>query len=225
MKSVLFIHRSVGRNLINDGGMYHLASTISPNFALNDYDQNVDLLHDNVSMPRKMGFTFPGRDTRPADYAAIFSESPDPAYQPILDFALGYDVVVIKSCYTSSNITSDDELNAMEQAYQSIAKFFSTRPDKRLVILTSPPLRHFKTSKAAAARARLLATWLATQSFGPNIFVFNFFDLLANPEGSTNPHTLYAKYCRLWPFDSHPNAAASQAIAPLLVEFIAGKLG
>ncbi len=224
MKSVLFIHRSVGRNLIADGKLYQLAATISPTFALSDYDQNVDVLRDSAAMPRKLGFTFPGGDTTPTAYAAIFSDSVNANYQPILDWALGYDVIVIKSCYTSANIQSDEQLRADEQAYLSVAKFFSTRPDKQLIILTTPPLRHFKTSRAAAERARQLATWLATQSFGPNIFVFNLFDLLANPQESTNPHTLYAKYCRLWPFDSHPNAKASQAIAPLLAEFIASKV-
>ncbi len=225
MKSVLFIHRSVGRNLINDGKMYDLTMQISPNFALSDYDQNLDLLRDNISViPRKLGLSFPGGDTKPADYAAIFSNTVDPTYKRILDFALRYDVVVLKSCYPNSNIKNDEQLEAIKNQYLSVIQFFTSRTDKQLILLTTPPLRHLRTNAAAAKRARQLATWLSTQNFGPNIAVFNLFDLLSNPEGVKHPNTLYAKYCRPWPFNSHPNAQAGRAIGTLLVEFIAARL-
>ncbi|HSX30360.1 MAG TPA: hypothetical protein VLE99_00380 [Candidatus Saccharimonadales bacterium] len=207
-----------------DGALYKRAATTSPTFSLNDYDQNLDILHDSTATPRKMEFTFPGGDTTPADYAAIFTGSVVKTYQPIQDFALGYDVVVIKSCYPNANIASDAALEDVKGQYLSIARFFASRLDKQLIILTTPPLRRLRTSRAAAIRARQLATWLATQTLAPNIAVFNFFDLLANPEGAKHANTLYDKYRRTWPFDSHPNAEASRVIAPLLIEFIAGKI-
>jgi len=49
------------------------------------------------------------------------------------------------------------------------------------------------------------------------VFVFDFFDLLADP----NTHTLRAGY-QLSPDnpDSHPNRLANETIGPLFVEFI-----
>jgi len=225
MRSVLFIHQSVGSNLISEGKMYDLSMAITPNFALSDYAQNLDLLHDNISViPRKMGLTFPGKDTTPAAYAAIFTNTPEPEYKRIQDFALRYDMVVLKSCFPNSNIKSDEQLETIKQQYLSIIQFFTARANKRLIILTTPPLRRLRTSAAAARRARQLATWLSTQNFGPNIGVFNLFDLLANPETEKHANTLYSKYSRSWPFDSHPNAKAAQAIAPLLAQFIAARI-
>ena len=222
MKSVLFIHRSVGRNLIKDGGVYDLAARTSPEFMFDDYDQNTDLLtSSSTSMPRQMNFRFPGGDTKPSDYASLFTEGTDLSYQDILVWALGYDVIVIKSCYPNSNITSDLELENIKGYYQAIAKFFAGHPDKKLVIMTTPPLRWLCTKPDAAARARQLSHWLATQQLGPNTSVFNFFDLLANPEHDPHPNVLYRKYNRPWIFDSHPNAEASKVIAPLFVEFLA----
>jgi len=227
MKSVLFIHRSVGRNLLADGGVYRLMAETSRGFLLSDYDQNTDTLRSESEPPRKLGLKFPGGDTKPADYAALFDAEAEGEAKAFQDFVMGYDIIAIKSCYTASNIKSDEELEAIKNQYHVIAEFFVLHPEKLLVVLTTPPLRHFRTTPDAALRARQIATWLATERFAPNvepnIGVFNFFDLLANPDGTTNPHTLYAKYCRLWPFDSHPNAAASRAVAPLFVEFLAAQ--
>lgn len=219
MKSVLFIHRSVGRNLLADGGVYGLVD-VRGAFSLSDYDQNTDTLHPSASMPHKLGLKFPSGDTKPADYAAIFSATTNPAYAPVVDLAMTYDVLVIKSCYPNSQLADDAALQAAKTAYQTIAGFFALHPEKHLVIMTTPPLRHNRTDPAAAARARALATWLATTPHGSNVSVFNFFDLLANPENAKDANTLYGKYCRWWPFDSHPNKVASKAIAPLLVDAI-----
>jgi len=227
VKSVLFIHRSVGRNLIADGGIYRLMAETSRGFLLSDYDQNTGVLHSSTGPSRTPGMKFPGGDTQPADYAALFDAEAEGDAKAFQDFVMTYDVVAIKSCYTASNIKSDEELDAIKNYYHAIAEFFVLHPEKQLVILTTPPLRHFRTTPDAALRARQIATWLATERFAPNvepnIGVFNFFDLLANPQESVNPHTLYAKYCRLWPFDSHPNAAASRTVAPLFVEFLAAQ--
>ena len=156
MKSrVLFIHRSVGHNLLADGKVYDLLHASAPEIELHDYDQNVDILGAGAGAGKKQGFVFPGGNTRPEDYAEIFSSSIDPKYQPILDMAMAYDVIIIKSCYPNSNIKSAEELDRIQGYYQSIAKFFADKhPEKQLVILTSPPLRPWATKPRAAARAR-----------------------------------------------------------------------
>lgn len=219
MKSVIFFHRSVGHNLIRDGNLYELIDKTG-RFTFSDYDQNTDTLsgpHDQS----KPGFIFPGGDTKPESYTVIFPQTTLEQYQPIQELALQHDVIIIKSCYPNSNITSNAELSVIKQHYQTIADFFVAHPHKMLVILTSPPLRPLMTKPDRAVRARSLATWLATTNFGSNVTVFDFFDHLAAPQNNPQPNVLKKRYRRWLPFDSHPNANASQQIAPELVEFLA----
>ncbi|MDB5170955.1 MAG: hypothetical protein JWO35_649 [Candidatus Saccharibacteria bacterium] len=220
MKSVLFIHRSVGHNLIHDGNVYNLIADSGKDFAFSDYDHNVDTLTNNKGEQHKLGFVFPGGNTTPADYAEVFSGDVHDSFKPIQNMALSYDVIAIKSCYPNSNIQSDELLEAIKQYYKSIAQFFVERPDKQLVIITSPPLTPLMTKASAAQRARLLANWLMEADFGENVSVFNFFDLLAAPSGKRHSNRLRKDYRRWLPVNSHPNAKASQSIAPLFVEHL-----
>ena len=70
----------------------------------------------------------------------------------------------------------------------------------------------------AAARARAFTNWLASDRYlagHPNVFTYNFFDLLADP--STN--MLRTDY-RIDEYDAHPNDLANQTIGPLFAHFI-----
>lgn len=215
---LIFIHRSVGENLIDDAGLYRLVHDTGAPYTLSDYNQNTDVLRtENGS--QHMGWKFPGGDTTPADYATLFSEEGVEARDPILQAILGYDIVAIKSCFPNTRTTSDKMLAEHQQAYQQIAQFFSARPDKKLAILTSPPLIPLLTLPPFARRARALATWLNTTNLGPNTFVFDLFNELAIPEGGHQANTLRKNYRRRFPLDSHPNTAAGQTIAPQLVAF------
>ncbi len=219
MTSILFIHRSVGRNLLNDGRVYKLVRK-QGKFSLSDYDQNTDNLTDFDGRQQKLGFVFPGGNTRPADLAAIFNEGMPEQFRPIRDLALSYDVIVAKSCYPNSNIKSDGELETIKAYYQNICDFFATQPEKSLVIMTSPPLTPILTRSDRARRARQLANWLTTNQFADNIHIFDFFDLLTNPETDHQPNVLKKVYRHWLPFDAHPNARASQEIAPQFIEFL-----
>jgi len=88
------------------------------------------------------------------------------------------------------------------------------------ILVTSPPLHPLATNPDEAARARAIADWLKSDAYlkgHPNLFVFDFFDLLADPD--TN--MLAARY-QLDPDDanSHPNQLANETIGPLFVTFI-----
>lgn len=224
MKNVLFIHRSVGHNLIEDGGMYELVSKASPMFSFTDYDHNLGVLTVASGKKQTLNYVFPGGDTKPFDYAQLFSHDVPSEYAPIRDEFLHYDVIVIKSCYPNSNLRSDNELESVKASYASITDFFAQLPSKQLVIMTSPPLVPIRTTKSAATRARALSNWLTHTTFATNISVFNFFDLLATEENKPGANRLKREYRRWLPVDSHPNKRASQEIAPLFVDFIASKL-
>lgn len=218
MKSIIFFHRSVGHNLIQDGKLRGLIRDTGK-FTFSDYDQNIDLLTDMDGKQQKMEFLFPGGNTRPEDLSVIFSDSVPSQHKPIQDEALRYDVIAIKSCYPNSNIGSSEELEKIKQHYKTICEFF-TKYDKELVILTSPPLAPLMTKHDNAVRARELANWLASADFGNNIKVFDFFKLLAASPDSKQPNMLKKEYRRWLPVDSHPNPRASREIAPQFVDFL-----
>lgn len=224
MTSIIFFHRSVGRNLIHVGHLYELLHR-SPGLRLDDYDQNTDVLTQSNDGRHKAGLVFPGGNTRPADFAVIFNEHVAKAYRPIRDFALSYDVIVIKSCFPNTNIRSEQELASIQAQYESICRFFATQRMKRLMILTSPPLRPLLTKSARAARARRLADWLKGTNFAANVSVFDLFDILAAPPDKGHANMLRREYCRWLPFDSHPNSRASKLAAKLFSQYLIDTVG
>ncbi len=212
MVSVLFIHRSVGRNLLRDGQVY---TQVGTSFELHDFDQNTGILSSATTAEKPL-WKIPGNDTTPANYAELFSFEKQQGNDPTLVDILKYDVIVIKSCYPNSNLKSSEDLDAAQKQYQSIVSFFNVQPTKKLAILTSPPLITLKTNAENAVRARTLASWLAENKLAGNVFVFNLFDELADK--STN--MLRREYRRRLPWDAHPNALACKAIAPKFVAFL-----
>ncbi len=217
---LLFIHRSVGENLLRDSNFYALAGN-NPAYELCDFNQNTGMLRNQNGEVRPVNWGFPGGDTTPADYAKLFSARRLAAHDPMLGEILTYDIIAIKSCFPNTRITSDSMLAAHQQAYEQVVQFFHSQPGKKLVILTSPPLIPVLTLPPFARRARTLAQWLNGTDFGKNIYVFDFFGALAVPEGRPQANTLRREYRRLFPFDSHPNAAAARDIAPKLGDFFA----
>ncbi|MFZ1812349.1 MAG: hypothetical protein WAU02_02365 [Candidatus Saccharimonadales bacterium] len=180
-----------------------------------DFNQNTSVLRD-ANGSRTTEYEMPSGNTTPRDFAELFSENYSSSLK---DFVMTHDVIIIKSCYPNSNIKSAEELQTIKNYYRSIAAFFARRPDKQLIIMTSPPLIPLLTTNQNAVRAHELATWLSLEDFGTNTRVFNFFDLLA-ADSNRHANMLRRDYRRLLPFDAHPNKLASQTIAPKLVKFI-----
>lgn len=220
MKRAIFIHRSVGHNLIRDGKLYDLFRKYAPDIELSDYDHNSKLLTVAGGEPRQRTLAFPGNNTGPQNYADFFANDANGANPKLLELIMEHDIIILKSCYPNSNIKSDEELRRIKDCYLTIAQFFASTPGKQLVIMTSPPLVPIMTSADAARRARQLANWLGSTHFADNIEVFNFFDALAAPEGHRGANRLRREYRRWLPVDSHPNARASRDIAPRFVTFV-----
>ena len=131
---------------------------------------------------------------------------------------MGYDVIAFKSCFPVSNIESDEQLADYRSYYLSIRSRMDQYLDKIFIVVTPPPEIPADTDAQAAARARAFANWLASDEYlsgHPNVFTFNFFDLLADP--STN--MLRADY-RADEYDAHPNELANQTIGSLFADFI-----
>jgi hypothetical protein len=84
--------------------------------------------------------------------------------------------------------------------------------------MTPPPSNKFTSNMANAARAKKLIAYLTSPDFvanTKNIYVFDFFNLLADNSGFLKP-----EYSRFIPFDSHPNKLANETVSPILAKYI-----
>ena len=141
-------------------------------------------------------------------------------------------IVMIKSCYPSSQIYSvgSDE-DTLNPGYKSIAnykwhwrhivKVMENHPNNFFVIWTNAPLELYSTNATQAAYSDWFCYWakdtLAQNldpvygAFPPNVYVFDFFHKLADANG------FLPQYYASGPGNSHPNSAATELVAPQLV--------
>lgn len=207
MNKVLFIHRSVGHNLIKQGNLRELLE--AKGIALDDYDNNSGILTQDDANILNNTITIPGNNTNPDNLEKFFSEWPD-----ILN---SYDLIMIKSCYPNSHIRNESQLSQVMGHYSSILKSFNYHK-KRLLILTTPPLRPLLTNRKEAHLSSELADWLVLES-SADIKIFDLHRLLAETDGR-HVGMLKQDFRRLIPFDNHPNRKANRTIALKLAEFI-----
>jgi hypothetical protein len=219
---LIFLHHSVGRSLIKQGNVRKLLTQKGYRFW--DHDYNFLGLTRPDGTRTRTSYGIPagggGGDTDPDGLAVLFAQPvhnpPDNAFSRLMQ----HDVLMFKSCFTSSSIASDEELELQKNAYLEIRDVIDRHPDKVFIFLTAPPLHPQATTPEEATRARALANWLTSDAFlagRSNMFVFDFFDLLADP--TTN--VLRADYQRdTGDTDSHPNATANRTIGPLLARFV-----
>jgi len=220
--SVVFLHHSVGKNLIEQGGMRETLSTAGIDFW--DQGYSVEGLRRPDGAWAGYSYPIPNDNTDPDGLVGIFEQ---PVYAwPINAFSalLQHEVIVFKSCYPVSHISTDQQLETYKAYYLRIRAVMDRHQDKLFIVVSPPPLNPSETDLAAAARARAFAEWLTAPQFSegrPNIVAFDLFGHLAeNDPGAEDYGMLRATY-RLGG-DSHPNQSANQAVGPLLADFIAG---
>lgn len=217
---IIFLHHSVGYNLIEDGNIRGAFQNSGYHFW--DHDYNDPGLRDPSGQSRGYSYSVPDDNTDPDGLANIFSM---PVYDlPLNTFSalLQHEVILIKSCFPNSAIASEEELADDQANYRKIRAAMQAHPDKIFIVLTSPPLIPEETNPEDAARARAMAAWLASADFqagSRNIFVFDFYDLLAGSDPSSPEVNMLRREYRNGS-DSHPNQAGNQAVAPQLVSFV-----
>jgi parallel beta-helix repeat protein len=219
---LVFLHHSVGRGLINEGDVRELLN--QKGYSFWDHDYNFIGLVAPDGTRTRTSYGIPGGqgggDTDPEGLAVLFAQPvhrpPDNAFSRLMQ----HEVLIFKSCFTSNSIASQRELKQQKNAYLDMRDVIATHPDKVFIFLTAPPLHPLATTQDEAARARALANWLTSDAFSashPNLFVFDLFDLLADP--ATN--MLKSDYqCDPNEKDSHPNPSAYETIGPLFVDFV-----
>src|SRR3990167_5321140 len=229
---LLFIHHSTGGNLIKYGKVRDLVREKLQNIEFWDHGYNLYPI-----FPRLLAmFTFhtgltdkngqiTGEDfdivlsnNSPREYADIFSRDPTSF---TLKQILNHDIVMLKNCFPTTKIESDEKLEEHKKYYTQVANSLKKYPDKLFIVFTSPPLRLEVTRPDWAKRARELANWMKSELIegSKNLKVFDFFDLLADKIGE-NANMLRRDYCPWFSRDSHPNTKANREIAPKLAEFM-----
>lgn len=233
--SVLFLHHSCGRNLVRQGAVRELLTRAGVAFWDHDYNREGSALTDPQGQPAGC-YWIPDNNLWADGYAALFAMHGGPADSPFARITANHDVILFKSCYPASDILADDDAkDRADPASKSLANYrrhylairdtVDKMPNRTFVIVTQPPLHPRATTPENATRARAFAEWIGSDEYlgnRPNLFVFDFFDLLADPR----THVLREEYHNSPNRDdSHPNALANAICGPLFADFIANLVG
>ncbi|MBL7062782.1 MAG: CIA30 family protein [Anaerolineae bacterium] len=212
---VIFLHHSCGENLIEQGNVREGLTALGYEFYDHGYnDEGLRLADGSYT---GTNFDVPGDNTDPDGFAAIFAQ---PLHDPpdnTFSYLMQYDIIAFKSCFPVSNIGSDGQLAEYQSYYRSIRDRAGQYPDKVFIIVTQPPQVPFNSDPTEAARARAFANWLQSDEYlagHPNVFVFDFFGLLAGDDDFLRPEYRADEY------DAHPNEQANRTIGPLFVAFV-----
>jgi hypothetical protein len=220
--NVLFVHHSTGSALIAEGDVRPLFTELGYQFW--DHGYNYEGLVRPDGTPTRHSYDLPGNqgqgNTDVGGLAALFAQPVTDPPTNAFSRLLQHEVIAFKSCFPNSAIQSEAKQEQFRAWYLDMRDVMDQHPDRIFIVVTSPPLHPLATNAEEARRARAIADWLGSDAYldgHPNVFTFDFFDLLADP--STN--TLRAEY-QLDPDqdDSHPNALANRTIGPLFVAFV-----
>jgi len=213
---VIFLHHSVGASLIEEGGVRERLTDLGYEFYDHGYNDDGLVLADGTWTGSN--FDVPDDNTDPDGFADIFAQPlhdpPDNTFSHLMQ----YDIIAFKSCYPVSDIQSDEQLDEYKSYYLSIRNRMDQYPDRIFVVVTPPPQVPAYTDAETAARARAFADWLGSDEYlsgHPNVFTFDFFDLLADPSANM----LRVDY-QADEDDAHPNELANRTIGPLFADFI-----
>lgn len=217
--NVIFLHHSTGGNLIEQGGVREAFAAAGYDFWDHGYNDQ-GLIQPN-GMTAGYSYNIPDDNTDPDGLADIFSQrlysKPLNAFSGLMQ----HEVIIFKSCFPVSNITSDAQLEQYKVYYLQMRDVMNQHPDRIFIIVTPPPLNPAATDAEVAARARAFAEWLNSEFLvgHSNVFTFDFFGLLAEGDANSPEYNmLRAEYRE--EMDSHPNEVANQTLGPLFAEFI-----
>ncbi len=143
------------------------------------------------------------------------------------------DIIMFKSCYPNSDITSDGAnignpveavktLSNYRATFDSLQTLFAQHPEKKFLYITAPPLVPSATNPENAARAREFNNWVKTEFVNQyrqqtgldNFYVFDFFDFLADSDN------VLKQDFRRSENDSHPNRKGNLSATKTFMQFL-----
>jgi hypothetical protein len=213
MTTALFIHHSVGRQIIGEGGLRQKLYTGSPALELWDHDYNELGLSDGAGSPLGTSFPVPGDNTDPDGLLTILKGIE--ANESWAERATTCDVLILKSCFPNNKISSDAAATSLKGIYQEMRDMAVALP-QAVLLVSSPPLVFEATRPDQAARAADIATWLGSHWTGPRLGYANIFETLTYRSGPARG-TLRLRYRVKRPRDSHLAVAGAEAAARTIV--------
>ncbi len=222
-KRVFFLHHSTGRNLVEEGDAREYLDERNivegTDIVLWDHDYNYIGLSDFDGDQLGYNYAIPNDNTDPIGLHELWTTA-NSARDSLLS---RNDVIAFKSCFPASDIYSEARLDQYKIWYLEMRDFFDTQPGKIFLVMSPPPLHRLATDVDTADRARRFADWLMSDEYlagHPNMFGFDFFNLLAHPnDGSVARNMLRYEYERSHSSsDSHPNVLANQTAAPHFID-------
>lgn len=218
--NVVFLHHSVGENLITQTNLRQQLNDAGLDFW--DHDYNYYGLNDLNGNPTGYNYWIPDDNTDPDGLAKLFSQKVYGLPLNGISGLMQHEVIVFKSCFTGNLLYDDAQVETVKGYYETVHAFIRQHPEKLFILLTTPPLNSAEADPAMAARDRRMAEWLLSDDFKrglPNLYVFDLYGLLAeNDPASPDYGTLRADYRE--GSDNHPNQRANQDVAPLLGNYI-----
>jgi hypothetical protein len=206
--NVIFLHHSTGHNLITEGNVRPLLTELGYQFWDHGFN-HVGLVRPDGT-PAQAQYRIPGSlgrgNTDVDGLAELFSQPVTDPPSNAFSRLLQHEVLIFKSCFPNSAIKSETMREQFQAWYLEMRDAVDQHPNRVFILVTTPPLHPLATNPDEAARARAIADWLKSDAYlkgHPNLFVFDFFDLLAPDEP-----------------DSHPNQLANETIGPLFVKSI-----
>lgn len=214
--NVIFLHHSTGEALINDGDVRALFVEAGFDF----WDHNYNWIGLSRPDGSRAGYSYriPDDNTDPDGLANIFAQQAYSLPLNALSGLLQHEVIVFKSCFPTSNIISDAQLEQYKTWYLGMRDVMDAHPDRVFVVMSPPPLHPAATTPEAAARARAFADWLASEEYlegHPNIFTFDFFNQLAADDPASPEFNMLRVAYRPAGEDSHPNQVANATVGPI----------
>lgn len=218
---ILFLHHSVGENLIHEGNMraavaaYNAANGTS--CELWDHSYNDQGLFNAGGASTGISYNIPGDNTNPDGFHNLWLNVNEPEWTNSRNQIMNnYRVIAFKSCFVALyDLNSAGDLTHWKNMYLAMRTYFDLHPEKLFVVVTPPPLRAAETNAASAALARQFADWLQSAEYlsgHPNMTTFDLFGHLANAGNVLRPDYDSG--------DSHPNGAANAAIGPVFAGFL-----
>lgn len=155
-------------------------------------------------------------NTDPGDFYSLFT---DPSSWATFGNA---DIIIFKSCYPASSITSKSMLSQYKTWYKELFTIYKSHPDKLFVPMSTPPLPKAMTNAKEASRAIEFDTWLAGKyvtkyhenSGRNNLLPYRLHKKLMNNNGY-----LAGKYV-VDPNDGHPNVLSGKRVGNTLVNLL-----
>jgi len=223
-RSGRFLHHSTGQNIWGPNG-----SQTSIPLQMEIYNTSHGYTGTNAVTMSKWWWPSGGDNEWEYWHRIFDDEVPGVSITPILN---SNKIVVIKSCYPSSEMVgwgqpSDTLTPTLKTNYnhkwhwRSIVNVMAQRPQNFFVIWTNAPHVAGNTNANAAGLAKQFCEWAKDTlavgldpvmgSFPPNIYVFDYFSKLTDENGFQMLQYAVSNT------DSHPNALATELVAPQFV--------